>query len=443
MADERSSVVIVGAGLAGSVLAAQLGQRGTEVDVYERRPDPRATGAERGRSINLAISTRGLTALEQIGLREEAMARSLPMRGRTVHSLNAETTFQPYSADGSRAINSISRSDLNQDLLTCAEKTAGVRLHFEHRLTTVDAETGEMTFRTPRGARSVTAGVILAGDGAYSAARAGIQFRGGFTVSQDFLEHGYKELTLPARSGGGHALDPGSLHIWPRGSAMMIALPNIDESFTCTVFWPKTGPGGLDSLRTPSDITSYFEQHYPDVVGLMPDLVDDYQANPVGSLVTVRCWPWVVGRVALVGDAAHAIVPFYGQGANAAMEDCVELVRCLDDAAGEWPAALAEYQQRRKPNADAIAGYALQNFIEMRDSVGSRVFRIRTALQHALERRSGGRYVSRYELVSFSTVPYAEIGPRLRRQNVVLAVALTVGVAAAGAVAALLHRRAG
>lgn len=441
MAEQRS-VAIVGAGLAGSVLAAQLGPRGVQVEVYERRSDPRATGAERGRSINLAISARGLSALEQIGLREDAMARSLPMRGRTVHSVAGDTVFQPYSADGRRAINSISRSDLNAALLTRAEKTPGVRIHFEHRLTGVDSRTGEMTFQTPDGPSTVGAQVILAADGAYSATRAAIQFREGFDFGQDFLEHGYKELSIPARPDGTHALDPGSLHIWPRGSAMMIALPNLDGSFTCTLFWPKTGAGGLDSLRTPSEITGWFERHYPDAAELMPGLVEDYQANPVGSLVTVRCWPWVNGRVALVGDAAHAIVPFYGQGANAAMEDCIEIVRCLDESSGIWPAALAEYQKRRKPNADAIADYALANFVEMRDTVNSRVFRARTAVQHALERRSGGRYVSRYELVSFTTVPYSQIRHRLRRQNRIVAGAgIAAGGLAVGLIAALRRRR--
>jgi kynurenine 3-monooxygenase len=441
---EQPSVAVVGAGLAGSVLAAQLGQRGIKVDVYERRTDPRTAGAERGRSINLAISARGLSALEQVGLREDAMANSLPMRGRTVHPVQGAASFQPYSADGQRAINSISRSDLNAALLTCAEQTPGVRLHFEHRLTTVNPETGEMTFQTPDGTTTVTAEVILAGDGAYSATRAAIQFREGFNFSQDFLEHGYKELTIPAKPDGRHALDPGSLHIWPRGSAMMIALPNLDGSFTCTLFWPKTGEGGLDSLRTPGEITSYFKQHYPDVINLLPTLVEDYQANPVGSLVTVRCWPWVSGKVALIGDAAHAIVPFYGQGANAAMEDCIEIVRCLDDAGGNWTTALAEYQKRRKANADAIANYALQNFIEMRDTVNSKVFQAKNAVQHALERRSGGRYVSRYELVSFTTVPYSQIKQRLQQQNRVVAgagagLAVTAAVAV-GLIAKMLRR---
>ena len=418
---EPRPATIVGAGLAGSVLAAQLGQRGVPVDVYERRPDPRVTGAERGRSINLALSARGLAALGRLGLERDVLARALPMRGRTVHPVHGDTAFQPYSAEGTRAINSISRSGLNRILLDCAESSPGVRVHFEHRVTGVDPEKGELTLAAPQGAGTVTSEVILATDGAYSAVRASLQFREGFNYSQDFLEHGYKELTIAAGPGGRHRLDPGSLHIWPRGGAMMIALPNLDGSFTCTLFWPRSGPGGLSSLRTPSEITSYFERHYPDAVPLMPDLVEDYRANPVGALVTVRCRPWVWGRTALVGDAAHAIVPFYGQGANAAMEDCVELVACFDAARGDWSAALSTYQDTRKPHTDAIADYALANFVEMRDSVGSRTFRARTALKHALERASGGRYVSRYELVSFSTVPYADIAPRLRRQNRLLA----------------------
>lgn len=438
---EPKPVAIVGAGLAGSVLAAQLGQRGIPVEVYERRPDPRATGAERGRSINLALSARGLAAITQLGLREEVLARALPMRGRTVHPVDGATAYQSYSAEGTRAINSISRSELNAILLDCAEKSSGVRLHFEHRVTAVDPETGVLTLATPDGTTTVTAEVVLANDGAYSAVRASLQFRQGFNYSQDFLEHGYKELTIAVGPDGRHRLDPSSLHIWPRGESMMIALPNLDGSYTCTLFWPKSGPGGLDALRTPAAITSFFAENYPDAVPLMPDLVPDYQANPTGSLVTVRCLPWVAGRVALVGDAAHAIVPFYGQGANAAMEDCVELVRCFDAAHGDWPTALSAYQRLRKPNTDAIADYALANFVEMRNSVGSRVFRARTAVKHALERGSGGRYTSRYELVSFSTVPYAEIAPRLRRQNRVLAGALTGAGAGAALLAGLMRRR--
>jgi kynurenine 3-monooxygenase len=432
---ESQPVAIVGAGLAGCLLAAQLGARGIPVELYERRADPRLAGAERGRSINLAISARGLAALDQIGLRAEAMARSLPMRGRTVHPVAGETSFQPYSADGRRAINSIGRAELNRALLDCAGGAPSVKIYFEHRLTALDPATGRLSFETPTGRAERHAAVVLGCDGAFSATRAAIQFREGFDFSQEFLEHGYKELTIPAGPGGRHRLDPGSLHIWPRTSAMMIALPNVDGSFTCTLFWPRRGEGGLESLTTPEQIGAHFARQYPDAVALMPTLVEDYLHNPVGSLVTVRCWPWVSHRVALVGDAAHAIVPFYGQGANAAMEDCVELVRCLDENGGEWAPALDAYQRRRKPNADAIAGYALDNFVEMRDRVNSRLFRLKTAVEHALERRLGGRYLSRYELVSFTTVPYAEIAQRLRRQNLAVVAVLAGAITGAAALA--------
>ncbi|WP_131760862.1 FAD-dependent oxidoreductase, partial [Actinomadura fibrosa] len=420
-------VAVVGAGLAGCLLAVLLGRRGVPVTVYERRPDPRVAGAERGRSINLAVSARGLAALEQVGLRDHALKRALPMHGRMVHPLGAAPNFQPYSADGERAINSISRAELNRSLLDAAEATPGVTLRFSQRVTGVDAREGVLLLEGADGG-TVTepADVVLAGDGAYSAVRTSL----GLDVDADFLEHGYKELTVPARNGD-FALDPDALHIWPRGTSMMIALPNLDRSFTCTLFWPKPD---FDALDTPERVAAHFAEHYPDVAGLMPDLAADYARNPVGSLVTVRCWPWARygdgALAALVGDAAHAIVPFFGQGANCAFEDCIEIDRCLDEAGGHWPRALSLYQERRKANTDAIAEMALDNFVEMRDRVSSPVYRARQAATHALERRLAGRYVSRYELVSFSTVPYAEIPARIRRQNRILGAAALTGAAA-------------
>jgi kynurenine 3-monooxygenase len=412
-------VAIVGAGLAGCLLATLLGRRGIEVTVYERRPDPRVAGAERGRSINLAISARGLAALDEVGLRKQALDRALPMHGRMVHPLaggrHAAPGFQPYSADGRRAINSISRAELNAALLDTAESTSGVTLRFSQRVT------------------GVAGGRLLA----YSAVRGSLD---GVEVDQDFLEHGYKELTIPARDGG-FALDPDALHIWPRGDSMMIALPNLDRSFTCTLFWPR---GDFAALDTPGKVIAHFEKHYPDVAHLMPALIDDFELNPVGSLVTVRCEPWTREAqgtlVALLGDAAHAIVPFYGQGANCAFEDCIEIDACLTESDGNWERALALYEERRKPNTDAIAEMALDNFVEMRDRVSSPVYRASHAAQHALERRLAGRYVSEYELVSFSTVPYAEIPRRIRRQNLVLGVAAAGVTLVAGTAAGLIGR---
>ena len=415
-AGSTGRVAVVGAGLAGCLLATLLGRRGIEVTVYERRPDPRVAGAERGRSINLAISTRGLDALERVGLREAALERALPMHGRMVHSVAGEQSFRPYSADGTQAINSISRAELNLTLLEAAEATPGVSVRFSSRLAGLDLETGTLAF--DEGAPDAKADVVLACDGAWSVARRSVTFRPGFTFSQEYLEHGYKELTIPPVSGD-FALDPDALHIWPRGQSMMIALPNLDRSFTCTLFW--TGEE-FAALTSPDAITRHFGEVYPDAVDLLPDLTEDFALNPVGSLATIRCWPWVhqasdVHRgatLALVGDAAHAIVPFYGQGANCALEDCVEIDRCLAAAGGSWEPALALYGERRKANCDAIAQMALDNFTEMRDKVNSPVFRAMTAGRHFLERRLPGRFVSEYELVSFSTVPYSQILQRRR-----------------------------
>lgn len=425
--DAPTSVVIVGAGLAGCLLATLLGRRGMQVEVFERRSDPRVTGAERGRSINLALSARGLHALELVGLREVALDNALPMPGRMVHPVDGEPKFQAYSADGQRSINSISRSLLNTALLETAEATAGVTVHFDHKLESLDVNSGRLTLSTPDGTVDVVAGVVLGNDGAYSKVRAALKESAGISVAEDFLSHGYKELSIPAKNGE-FALNPDALHIWGRGDAMMIALPNLDRSFTCTLFWPTSGPGSFESLSTPDQILTHFRANYGDAVDVMPNLVDEFQNNPVGSLVTVRSWPWAASgesaHIALVGDAAHAIVPFYGQGANCAFEDTVEIDRLLDVHGDDWSAVLGAYQRERRHNTDAIAEMALDNFIEMRDRVNSPAFRAKSAAVHMIERVLPGRYESKYELVSFSTVPYSQIPARLRDQNVKLLAAV-------------------
>ncbi|MFI2666729.1 FAD-dependent oxidoreductase [Micromonospora carbonacea] len=437
MNPERDEIAVVGAGLAGCLLACFLARRGYRVALYERRPDPRAGRVERGRSINLALSERGLDALRRIGLAEQVLADALPMRGRMIHPVTGEPAFQSYSATGDRAINSISRGALNNALLTAATALPGVRAAFDHRLVGLDPATGEMTFETPRGKTTAAAPVVLGADGAGSAVRGQLLAYGVLEESLDFLDYGYKELTLPPL-GGEFALDPAALHIWPRGTSMMIALPNPDRSFTCTLFWPTHGMASFASLTSPAAIERHFATHYPDLLPLAPNLVDDYQHNPVGVLGTVRCAPWQAGgRVGLLGDAAHAIVPFYGQGANCAFEDVVALDRCLDECADDWAAALPLFQARRQDDAEAIARMALANFVEMRDKVASPVFRARRRLDHALERALPGRYVSQYELVSFSTTPYARVRRRVRRQQAALG-AVAAGTAAllAGAVGA-------
>ncbi|WP_051967288.1 FAD-dependent oxidoreductase [Kitasatospora mediocidica] len=427
-------IAVVGAGLAGCLLACYLARRGYRVDLYERRPDPRTGGAERGRSINLALSERGLDALRRIGLEERIMADALPMRGRMIHPVTGPLDYQQYSHDGERAINSISRGALNNALLDAAEAAPGVTVHFRHRLTGLDPAGGAMTYETPQGEVRTGAAVVLGADGAGSVVRGQLVARRESVEEVDYLDYGYKELTVPAVDGE-FALDPGALHIWPRGTSMMIALPNPDRSFTCTMFWPASGPGSFEALSTPAAVEAHFRTHYPDLLPLAPDLADDYRHNPVGRLGTVRCAPWQTrGRVALVGDAAHAIVPFYGQGANCGFEDVVELDRCLEETGGDWRRALPLFERRRKANADAIAEMALANFVEMRDKVASPVFRCVRSVEHALERALPGRFVSRYELVSFSTVPYAQVRRRVRRQQQLLggATAVLVGAVAAG-----------
>jgi kynurenine 3-monooxygenase len=437
-ADVGDDVAVVGGGLAGCLLACFLGRRGLTVRIYERRLDPRAGKAERGRSINLAISERGLDALRRIGLADQVMADALPMRGRMIHPVRGPLDFQPYSAGGDLAINSISRSALNHALLDAAEAAAGVEIVFDHQLVELDPAAGEMVFETGSGKVRTGADVVMGADGAGSAVRGQLLGAGLLDERLDFLDYGYKELHIPPLSTSGDhgdfALDPGALHIWPRGSSMMIALPNPDHSFTCTLFWPNGGSGCFAALSSPAAIERHFQAHYPDFVPLAPTLVEDYQHNPVGLLGTVHATPWhAARRVGLLGDAAHAIVPFYGQGANCAFEDVVELDRCLDDTGGEWSAALPLFEQRRRDNTEAIAAMALDNFVEMRDRVASPVFRLAKRVEHGLEKALPGVYRSRYELVSFTTTPYAEVRRRVRLQHAALAG--TAAVAATAAVA--------
>ncbi len=441
-------VTIAGAGLAGALVACYLARMGYTVAVYERRSDPRAAGYQGGRSINLALSARGIKGLAGVGLAEEILKDAIPMRGRIMHSPAGATAFQAYSKNRSDAINSISRGGLNLALINAAAKHPDVSFHFDHRCLDVDLDAPAVLFEhevepappsrpgEPGGKPRVQmvraeSDLVIGADGAFSAVRGRMQKAERFDYSQEYLEHGYKELHIPAwgaterRSAGAtegaFAMEPNALHIWPRGGSMMIALPNPDKSFTCTLFWPYRGPHGFENLNTPAQIERFFQLHYPDAVPLMPTLVEDFQRNPVGSLVTVKCRPWHhEGKVVLIGDAAHAIVPFFGQGMNCAFEDCVSLAECLQEAGGDASRALPIYQQRRKENADAIAGMALENFIEMRDKVASRVFRWKKRLEHGLHAIFPEKFMPLYNMVSFSTIPYAEARRRAAEQARIL-----------------------
>ncbi|TVQ32127.1 MAG: FAD-dependent monooxygenase [Phycisphaeraceae bacterium] len=418
---------MVGAGLAGSLLAILLGKQGHEVIVCERRPDPRGKGFIGGRSINLALSARGINALAAAGLAERVLEDAIPMRGRMMHSTEGRLNYQRYSSDPNDHINSVSRGGLNLTLLDAAAELPNVRLLFNRRCTELDMNAPGAVFLDDSTGESerIEADAILGADGAYSAVRLEMQKTDRFNFSQSYLEHGYKELMIPPTAAGEFAIDPNALHIWPRGGSMMIALPNRDKTFTCTLFWPYEGEHGFSAIRGEGDIKPFFEKHYPDAVPLMPTLVEDYTRNPIGSLVTVRCAPWRLdGRVAILGDAAHAIVPFYGQGMNCAFEDCVALAERIESRGADREAAFAEFEAERKPNADAIADMALDNFIEMRDKVGSRVFLVKKKFEHALHRIFPRLYTPLYNYISFTLVPYAEARARAQRQTLIVRLCL-------------------
>lgn len=403
------NIMIIGAGLAGSLLACFMARRGANVSLYERRPDPRVHGFLGGRSINLALSTRGIYALQQMGLADKVLADAVPMRGRMMHSPTGDLRFQPYSSNPEDAINSVSRAGLNISLLNAADAYENVSLHFLRRCADIDLDRPAATFINDATNESITveADLIIGADGAYSAVRDKMAHTELFNYQQEFLNYGYKELTILPAADGNFAMEPNALHIWPRGGSMMIALPNTDRSFTCTCFWPFTGPNGFDRLTTPGAIRGFFEDYFPDAVPLMPTLTEDYLNNPIGSLVTIRCEPWNFGgKVLLLGDAAHAIVPFYGQGMNAAFEDCTILDECIDRNPGDISAAINAFVLTRKPSVDALANLALNNFIEMRDKVKSRWFVLGKKTAQFLHRVAPRWYVPMYNMVSFSRIPY-------------------------------------
>lgn len=399
--------VVVGAGLVGSLWAVFLARRGYQVEVYERRPDMRAAGYTGGRSINLAMSERGWKAVEQAGIREKIEKVAIPMPGRMMHSVAGEMTFQPYGKEG-QAIYSVSRGGLNLELLNIAASFPNVQFFFDHRCADVDLENPIVTFEDLKTnqIKQVDAPLIFATDGAFSAVRYALQRTDRFNYQQFYLEHGYKELTIPPLPGGSHRMQQNALHIWPRGNFMLIALPNADGSFTCTLFLPFEGEVSFANIRTDADVAAFFGKYFADAVPLMPTLVQDFWQNPTSSLVTVKCAPWQwQNRILLIGDAAHAIVPFYGQGMNAGFEDCTILAALHDELGGDWSRVIPQFARQRKADGDAIAELAQRNFIEMRDLVADPRFLLRKKIAAHLHEQHPD-FLPVYSMVTFSNTPY-------------------------------------
>ena len=402
---------VIGGGLVGTLLAIFLAKRGLKIQIFERRIDPRLQTKTEGRSINLAISARGIYALNQIGIAEKILKKAIPMRGRMIHSLDQELTFQPYGKDETQYINSISRSELNCDLLDLAEKEYHIPIYFDHKLIQVDFEKQQLEFigSSSKKKHTFTSSLIFGTDGTHSAVRKAMKRNPQFQFEEMDCGSAYKELTILDEKGT-HKMEKNALHIWPRVNFMLIALPNFDGSFTCTLFLPKKGNPSFDKLNTSKEVNQFFQEHFPDAVPLLDKLTETFFNNPTGNLATIRCFPWSSREknAVILGDAAHAIIPFFGQGMNCGFEDCTTLDQLLEKEGSKinWPNVLSKFEKIRKEKADAIAKMSIENFVEMRDHTGNPEFLLEKGVEKLLENQFPGKYVSRYSMVSFSRTPY-------------------------------------
>jgi kynurenine 3-monooxygenase len=405
---QNEKLTLVGAGPVGSLLAAILAERGHEVEVFERRPDMRQEAISAGRSINLALSVRGLHALKQLGMEAQVLDEAVPMRGRMMHSIAGDLTFQPYGKEDSDCIYSISRGGLNKLLMSRAESTGKVKIHFNERVLAYDSDASTLNVLNEKSneMRTVPVARVIGTDGSASMIRDEVMRKAQASASEEILNYGYKELQLPAGTDGSHLLEKNALHIWPRGTFMLIALPNFDGSFTCTLFLPFTGKVSFETLTNREEVHAFFSANFPDVLKLLPHYEEEFFGNPTGRMITVKCAPWnIQDKAALVGDAAHAIFPFFGQGMNCGFEDCT-ILSDLMDRESSWKAVFERFSETRKPDADAIADMAVENFIEMRDKVSDPRFLLEKQVERILQREFPEKYISRYSLVTFSRTPY-------------------------------------
>ncbi|GAA0942742.1 NAD(P)/FAD-dependent oxidoreductase [Actinocorallia libanotica] len=419
---------IVGAGLAGPLLAALLAERGHAVTVVDRRRDPRTGNGGEGRSVNLGISARGIRALRRIGLWDDLAPHLVPMRGRVVHRPGALPVFAPYGTDPSQVLHSIRRDVLNGMLITRAEKRAEFR--FGAACAGLDPDGGVLILEDGTSERF---DLVVGADGVFSTVRGLLQRGRPADYRQDYLEWGYKELTIPP----GAPIPHKALNLWPGRHGLVLGHPNVDGSHTGTVFLPLRGPAGFEALTGDHAVAAFFAEHFPQVPGLVPGLLEEFRSRPVGHLVTVRTSPWHHGGgVVLVGDAAHAVTPFYGQGMNAALEDCLVLDACLERHSGDRAAALAAYQAARKPHTDVLADLSERNFAELRDGTRSPLRLARARADRELARLLPGRWLPLYTMVSHTAIPYADAIARARRQDLALAATTLAAGLAAGAAAA-------
>ena len=405
----RKKVTIAGAGLVGSLEAIYLAKRGFQVEVYERRPDMRKVELSAGRSINLALSARGWNALKAVDVDQDVEKMAIPMYKRVMHAVDGSLTDQQYGQDG-EAIYSVSRGGLNQLLMNLAGEQENVNMHFNYKCVDVDLKSASAIFEHNDGnQKNVDADMIIGADGAYSVIRSKMIKQDRFQYSQHYIEHGYKELTIPSNSDGTHKLEVNALHIWPRGSYMLIALPNMDGSFTCTLFFPYEGEYSFNSLQTEQQVYDFFKEVFPDTLDLIPNLVEEYFQNPTSSLAIMRCNPWTVDdKVLLIGDAAHATVPFYGQGMNAGFEGCFVLDQLIEKHGEDWQACFDEYSKIRKPDGDGVQDLSMHNFIVMRDKTADPKFLLQKKIELHFSKKYPDKWLPLYSMVSFSNIRYSE-----------------------------------
>ncbi|MGB5345793.1 MAG: NAD(P)/FAD-dependent oxidoreductase [Woeseia sp.] len=420
---DPNSIDVLGAGLCGSLLSVMLARRKLAVTLWERQPDPRRKSLAGGRSINLALASRGIRALQHAGIFEPVRKLLVPMRGRMIHHPDGAQELQPYGSKAGEEIYSVSRAELNRILLDCAEQQYGVQIRFDHAAQAFAPDTGKLTMRDTTSEQSVVLEdrPIIAADGAGSAVRQAYGKDSRIAPSEALLEHGYKELTLPAAADGSFQLAPDALHIWPRGGFMMIALPNPGGDFTLTLFLAREGETSFAGLDDAAAVEAFFAKEFADLVPLLPELTEEFARNPVGILGTVRCKAWHDGKVLLIGDAAHAIVPFHGQGMNLAFEDCVLIDQLLEQHGTDWRSVFSHFEQGQLANANAIADMALDNYVEMRDRVRDPDFVLHKKLAFELERRLPDRFIPRYSMVMFHPeIPYAVAQQRGAAQQALL-----------------------